>query len=81
MIRLLSALDFHRFSPRLYLVAKTDETSLNRLQNLESQKNSLTDSVSIELKYISFLFNYLQCFIIFDSLNIYLVSNRSHIKK
>ena len=46
MVRLLSTLDCCRFSPRLYLVARTDDTSANHVQHLESSKVSTADSVS-----------------------------------
>ena len=40
MITLLSELDFEHFSPRLYIVARTDETSQQRVQQLEIKKKS-----------------------------------------
>lgn len=49
MVRLLSTLDFRRFSPRLYLVARTDDTSAKRVQHLECSKVSTADSVSIHM--------------------------------
>ena len=59
MVRLLSTLDFRRFSPRLYLVARTDDTSAKRVQHLEcSQVSSTADSnVSMHMKnFVSQLF-------------------------
>ncbi len=52
MVRLLSTLDFLRFSPRLYLVARTDDMSAKRVQHLEcSQDRSTADShVSIHME-------------------------------
>ncbi|EFX83686.1 hypothetical protein DAPPUDRAFT_239833 [Daphnia pulex] len=44
MVRLLSALDFRHFSPRLYLVARTDDMSAKRVQQLESSHVSTADS-------------------------------------
>lgn len=46
MVRLLSALDFRHFAPRLYLVARTDDMSAKRVQQLESSHVSTADSVS-----------------------------------
>ena len=40
MITLLSELDFEHFSPRLYIVAQTDETSQQRVKQLETNKKS-----------------------------------------
>ncbi|XP_046455659.1 UDP-N-acetylglucosamine transferase subunit ALG14 homolog [Daphnia pulex] len=44
MVRLLSALDFRHFAPRLYLVARTDDMSAKRVQQLESSHVSTADS-------------------------------------
>lgn len=53
MVRLLSTLDFRRFSPRLYLVARTDDTSAKRVQHLECSKDSTADSVSIHMIFFT----------------------------
>ncbi|XP_057381621.1 UDP-N-acetylglucosamine transferase subunit ALG14 homolog, partial [Daphnia carinata] len=42
MVRLLSTLDFLRFSPRLYLVARTDDMSAKRVQHLECSHDRST---------------------------------------
>ena len=47
MVRLLAPLDFRHFSPRLYLVARTDDMSAQRVQQLESSHVSTADSVNI----------------------------------
>ena len=47
MLRLLHTLDFRHFSPRLYLVARTDDMSAQRVQQLESSHVSTADSVNI----------------------------------
>lgn len=47
MLRLLYTLDFRHFSPRLYLVARTDDMSAQRVQQLESSHVSTADSVNI----------------------------------
>nr|CAH0099192.1 unnamed protein product [Daphnia galeata] len=44
MLRLLYTLDFRHFSPRLYLVARTDDMSAQRVQQLESSHVSTADS-------------------------------------
>lgn len=74
MLRLLSTLDFRRFSPRLYLVARTDDTSTKRVQHLEFNKHSSAENVSNPQ---AVFLSYSNCS--FDS-NL-LVPNNSNIKK
>ena len=45
MITLLSELDFEHFSPRVYIVAQTDETSQQRVKQLEANKKSRGNEV------------------------------------
>ena len=45
MITLLSELDFEHFSPRVYIVAQTDETSQQRVKQLETNKKSRGNEV------------------------------------
>lgn len=52
MVRLLSTLDFRHFSPRLYLVARTDDMSAKRVQQLESSHISTAGLVNIHMKKI-----------------------------
>lgn len=54
MIRLITGLDFDKFSPRLYVVANTDETSKSKVQALEdawSSKHTTNTEVSPSFKH------------------------------
>lgn len=37
MLKIIRALDTHRYSPRVYVVAATDSVSLRRLQDMEKE--------------------------------------------
>lgn len=57
MVRLLANMDYKVFSPRLYIIANTDDMSKNKVQNLESTKDSEPDSVRNSHNFIhQFLF-------------------------
>lgn len=43
MLRLLQNVDFHNYSPRYYIIAKTDTTSLNKVRSFEETKHSKVD--------------------------------------
>lgn len=51
MINLLLALEKHRFTPRYYIAAATDNMSLQKARSLE---NSLADKASIFIGPVSF---------------------------
>lgn len=40
MISLIKTLDFEKYSPRYYIVANTDTTSISKVESLEYQKNN-----------------------------------------
>lgn len=69
MVRLLSTLDFRHFSPRLYLVARTDDMSAKRVQQLESshistaglfQTVSISRSREVHQSWITTIVSFLQ---------------------
>ena len=47
MVRLLANMDYKLFSPRLYIIANTDDMSKIKVQNMETTKDSDPDSVKI----------------------------------
>ena len=47
MLRLLEGLDLQKFSPRTYVVARTDDTSVKRVKQMETSQVSTSGSVRI----------------------------------
>lgn len=53
MVELLSGMDFNHFSPRIYVIAETDETSSQRVRQLETIRK--TDTREVRAKLLNFL--------------------------
>jgi len=51
MVELLSGMDFNHFSPRIYVIAETDETSSQRVRQLETIRK--TDTREHDVLFIS----------------------------
>lgn len=56
MVRLLANMDYKLFSPRLYIIANTDDMSKIKVQNMESTKDSDPDSVRKKFPYFIYKF-------------------------
>ena len=53
MLRLLDGLDLKKFSPRTYVVARTDDTSVQRVKQLETSQVS-TSAGCVHYNFLSF---------------------------
>ena len=53
MLRLLDGLDLKKFSPRTYVVAKTDDTSVQRVKQLETSQVSTSGCVHSNFLFLT----------------------------